>query len=161
VETDQITVTEDGRRIVGWEDGATVARIIWKHEEHGEHVHGREVDNEGTPVAVLYAVDNSRYQLVSAELVSAVTLGDLVAAIAPGYRDVVLVETDLKTQRCTCADEVLYKVTVNSPNGSTVMSSLTSSLVPSVTDFQRKQDSSAEITVEQHPNPRVSARVPA
>lgn len=153
METGQITVTQDGRSIVGWHDGTTTARIIWKHREHDEHVHGREVVREGLAIAVLRAVDRSEYQLLSAELVATVTPEDLMAAIAPGNRDVALVETKIQTQRCACADQVLYTVTTKSPSGTRVRTSLTSDLARYVEDSGREQDPNAEITVEPYPNP--------
>ncbi len=156
METGQITVTEDGRSIVGWQDGTTAARIIWKHKKHAEaaeHVHGREVVREGLAIAVLRAVDGSEYQLVSAELAPVVMPEDLMAAIAPGNRDVALVETKVQTQRCTCAVKMLYTVTARSPGGTTVRTSLTSELARFVEDSAREQDPSAEITVEPYPNP--------
>jgi hypothetical protein len=153
MEIGQITVTQDGRSIVGWQDGTTAARIIWKHREHDEHVHGREVVREGLAIIVLRAVDKSEYQLVSAELVAAVTPEDLMAAIAPGNRDVALVETKIQTQRCACADEVLYTITARSSSGTTMRTSLTNELVRFVEDSMRQEDPSAEITVESYPNP--------
>jgi len=153
METGQITVTKDGRSIVGWQDGTTAARIIWKHRERDEPVHGREVVREGLAIVVLREVDRSEYQLVSAELVPAVTREDLRAAIAPGNRDVALVETKTQTQRCACADEVLYTVTTRSPSGTTVGTPLPSGLARFVENRAREQDPDAEITVERHPNP--------
>jgi hypothetical protein len=88
--TDKITVTADRQRIVGWQDGTTAARILWK-DVGG--VLGRWADSEKLAIAILlvFTGPSPRYQLVSAELVPAVTVEDLEAAIAPGNRGVVQV----------------------------------------------------------------------
>jgi hypothetical protein len=153
MQTGQITVTSDGRGIVGWLDGATAARIIWKHEDEDDHVHGRECDTAGLALAVLHSVGFSRYQLVSAELVPVVTTADLMAAIAPDYRAVVLAETKIQTLRCMCADELLYTVTADPPDDTTPFISLTSNLVPVAVGMLQEQSPAAEITAEPFPNP--------
>jgi len=95
-ETDQITVTADRRQIVGWQDGTTAARILWK--DAAGRVNGRWADRERLAIVILYALTPpTRTPLLSAELVPAVTEADLEAAIAPGNRGVVQVQAEVKT----------------------------------------------------------------
>jgi hypothetical protein len=153
MQTGQITVTSDGHGIVGWLDGATAARIIWKHEDEDDHVHGRECDTAGLAIAVLRSVGFSRYQLVSAELVPVVTAADLMAAIAPGYQAVVLAETKIQTQRCMCADELMYTVTAEPKDDTRAFTSLTSNLVPVAVGMLQQESPEAETTAEPYRNP--------
>jgi hypothetical protein len=102
---DKITVTADRKHIVGWQDGTTAARILWR-DVGVPRVHGRWADREQRALDILlvFAVPEPRYPLVSTELVPAVTVEVLEAAIAPGNRGVVRVQAEVRTQRCTCAD---------------------------------------------------------
>ena len=108
MEFDKITVTADWEHIVGWQDGTTAARILWKD---AGGVSGRWTNRELAAVGTLRAA-LTRYPLVSAGLLAAVTVQDLQVAIEPGNRDAVQVVAEVKTQRCTCADEELYTVRV-------------------------------------------------
>ena len=91
----------------------------------------------------------SSYQLVSTELVPAVTVEDLEAAIAPGNQGVVQVQAEVKTRRCTCADEVLYTVkmdaTVHGPMPWTDAQTNAKDL--------RKENPGGEVTMERGRNP--------
>jgi hypothetical protein len=152
VETDKITVTADGQHIVGWQDGTTAARILWKD---AVQVNGRWADREELALAIVYAVTGPtpRTPLVSAELVPTVTVEDLEAAIAPGNRDVVQVQAEVKTQRCTCADEVLYTVKVESSSGTTVIGPMPKTDAEFNVDYDRAQNPGAEVTMEPCRNP--------
>ena len=98
--------------------------------------------------------------MVSAELVPRVTPEDLMAAIAPGNRDALLVGKSSPTERCTCADQMLYTVTARSPDGTTVTRGPMIPKIPHnadviayVTDRLRAEHPGAEITVASSPNP--------
>jgi hypothetical protein len=151
METDKITVTAGGQQIVGWQDGTTAARILW--EDAGQ-VNGRWADREELAIAILYALTPpTRTPLVSAELVPTVTVEDLEAAIAPGNRDVVQVQAEIKTQRCTCADEVLYTVKVESSSGTTVIGPMPRADAQYNADYERAENLGAEATIEPCRNP--------
>lgn len=151
-ETDQITVTPDRQQIVGWQDGTTAARILWK--DTTGRVNGRWADSEGLAIAILYAfTPPTRTPLLSAELVPAVTEEYLEAAIAPGNRGVVQVQAEVKTQRCTCADEVLYTVKMESPSGTTLYGPMPWTDAPYFADYLREKNPGADVTMEQRRNP--------
>jgi predicted lactoylglutathione lyase len=146
--THKITVTADRKRIVGWQDGTTAARILWR-DVGG--VHGRWADDEQLAMAILLAFTgpSPRYPLVSTELVSAVTVEDLEAAIAPGNRGVVQVQAEVKTRRCTCADEVLYTVKMDT----TVHGPMPWADAQDNADYLRAENPGAEVTMESCRNP--------
>lgn len=150
--TDKITVTADRKRIVGWQDGTTAARILWRDVEG---VHGRWTDDEQLAIAILWAFAGPapRYPLVSTELVPAVTVRDLEAAIAPGNRGVVQVQAEIKTQRCTCADEVLYTVKMESSSRTTVYGPMPGTDAQYYADYLRAENPGAEVTMESCRNP--------
>jgi hypothetical protein len=102
-----------------WNRAADHVWILWK-DVGG--VFGRWADSEKLAIAILlvFTGPSPRYQLVSAELVPTVTVEDLEAAIAPGNRGVVQVQAEVKTHRCTCADEALYTVKMESSSSTTV-----------------------------------------
>src|SRR5215472_6770642 len=151
-ETDQITVTADRRQIVGWQDGTTAARILWK--DAAGRVNGRWADRERLAIVILYALTPpTRTPLLSAELVPAVTEADLEAAIAPGNRGVVQVQAEVKTQRCTCADEVLYTVKMESSSGTTAYGPMPWTDAPDTADHLRAENPGAEVTMESCRNP--------
>lgn len=151
-ETDQITVTADRQQIVGWQDGTTAARILWK--DTAGRVNGRWADREQLAIAILYAfTPPTRTPLLSAELVPAVTEEDLEAAIAPRNRGAVQVQAEVKTQRCTCADEVLYTVKMESSSGTTVYGPMPWTDAPHNADYLRAKNPGAEVTMEPRQNP--------
>jgi uncharacterized protein len=146
--TNKITVTADRKRIVGWQDGRTAARIIWK-DVGG--VLGRWVDREQLAIDIILIVFNPpspQYQLVSAELVPTVTEEDLKAAIAPGNRGVVQVQAEVKTHRCTCADEVLYTVKIESSSSTSVHGPMPWTDAQCNADDLRAENPGAEVTIE-------------
>jgi hypothetical protein len=147
-EINKITVTADGQRIVGWQDGTVAARILWK-DVGG--ILGRWADSEELAIAILLVFTGPapRYPLVSAELVPAVTVEDLETAIAPGNRDVVQVQAEVKTQRCTCADEVLYTVKMEP----SVYGPMPRTDAQYNADYLRAENPGAEVTVESCRNP--------
>ena len=151
-EINKITVTADGQRIVGWQDGTVAARILWK-DVGG--VLGRWADSEELAILILLAFTgpSPRYPLVSAELVPAVTEEDLQAAIAPGNRGVVQVRAEVKTRRCTCADEVLYRVKMEAPGGTTVRGPMPRTDAQWNADHDRAENPRAEVTMEPCRNP--------
>jgi hypothetical protein len=149
MEFDKITVTADGQHIVGWEDGTTAARIIWKD---AGGVIGRWADDERLAIDILVLV-TSRRPLVSAELVEAETVEGLEAKIAPGNRDVVQVQAEIKTQPCTCADEVLYTVKVESSSGTTVLGPMPRTAAQIVVKIDQEENPGAEVTMEPCRNP--------
>ena len=153
-ETDQITMTADRQQIVGWQDGTTAARILWKEMSTGE-VRGRWTNREREAIAILYAFTPSspRTPLLSAELVPAVTAEDLWAAIAPGNQGVVQVQAEVKTQRCTCADEVLYTVKMESSSSTEVNGPMPWTDAQPFADYLRKETPGAEVTMEPCRNP--------
>lgn len=160
METDRIIATDEGR-IVGWQDGATVAMITWKITWNwGTTEWARECFREEAATGLLLLVDRDRdCRLVSAELLPRVTSEDLWAAIAPGNRDVVEVGHSNSPERCMCADEVLYTVTAKPPNGKAVTVGPMSSTSPRDPDvvggmigLLREEQPDAEITVESSPN---------
>ncbi len=146
--TDKITVTADRKHIVGWQDGTTAARILW---EDVEGLHGRWADSERLALAILLAFTGPepRYPLVSTELVPAVTVEDLEAAIAPGNRGVVQVQAEVKTQRCTCADEVLYTVKMDAA----VSGPMPGTDAPYYANYLRAENPGTEVTMEPCRNP--------
>jgi uncharacterized protein len=146
--TDKITVTADRKHIVGWQDGTTAARILWKD---AGGVHGRWADSEQLALAILlvFTPPSPQYQLVSTELVPAVTVEDLEAAIAPGNRDVVQVQAEVETHRCTCADEVLYTVKMDT----TVYGPMPWTDAQYNANYLRAENASAEVTMEPSRNP--------
>ena len=146
--TDKITVTADRKRIVGWQDGTTAARILWR-DVGG--VHGQWADDEQLAMAILLAFTgpSPRYPLVSTELVPAVTVEDLEAAIAPGNRGVVQVQAEVKTRRCTCADDVLYTVKMDT----TVYGPMPWTDAQDNADYLRAENPGAEVTMESCRNP--------
>jgi hypothetical protein len=151
--TNNITVTADGKHIVGWQDGATAARILWK-DVGG--VLGRWIDREQLAIEILLLVftpPSARYQLVSAELVPAVTVEDLEAAIALGNRDVVQVQAEVKTHRCTCADEVLYTVKTESSSSASVYGPMPLTDAQLNANSLRAENPGAEVTMEPSRNP--------
>lgn len=150
--TNKITVTADRQRIIGWQDGTTAARILWKDTDTDPaRVHGRWADSEKLAIAILlvFTDPRPRYPLVSAELVLAVTVEDLEAAIAPGNRDVVQVQAEVKTQRCTCADELLYTVKMDTR----VYGPMPWTDVQYFPDYLRAKNPGAEVTTEPGRNP--------
>lgn len=149
MEFDKITVTADGQRIVGWQDGTTAARIIWKD---AGGANGRWADDEKLAIVILDAA-TSRYPLVSAELEAAVTVEDLEVAIAPGNRDVVQVQAEIKTQRCTCADEMLYTVKVESSSGPTAYGPMPRTDAQWNVDHYRTENPGAKVAMEPWRNP--------
>ena len=151
-ETDQITMTADRQQIVGWQDGTTAARILWK--DTAGRVNGRWADDEKLAIAILYAfIPPTRTPLLSAELVPAVTEEDLEAAIAPGNRGAVQVQAEVKTQRCTCADDVLYTVKMESSSGTTAYGPMPWTDAPDTADHLRAENPGAEVTMEACRNP--------
>ncbi len=151
-ETGQITVTADRKQIVGWQDGTTAARILWK--DTTGRVNGRWADRERLAIAILWALTPpSRTPLLSAELVPAMTEEDLEAAIAPGNQSAVQVQAKVKTQRCTCADEVLYTVKMESSSSTTVYGPMPWTDAPSIADYLRAENPGAEVTMEPCRNP--------
>jgi hypothetical protein len=163
---DQITVIGEGSdaRIVGWRDGATVARIIWNdHYPSSPSEFARECAREGEARGLLWIIEDSRsrgFRLVSAELVPRVRPEDLMAAIAPGNRGVLRVGASEPTERCMCADERLYTVTVTSPDGTTDTVGPMMPKTPFVADTVawekdrlRKEHPGAELNVGSRPNP--------
>jgi hypothetical protein len=82
---------------------------------------------------------STRIPLLSAELVPAVTAEDLVAAIAPGNRDILQLQAEVKTQRCTCADEVLYTVKMESSSSTEVYGPMPWTDAPSFADYLREE----------------------
>jgi uncharacterized protein len=152
METDQITVTADRQQIVGWQDGTTAARILWK--DTAGRVGGRWADDERLAIAILYAfTPPTRTVLLSAELVPAVTEEDLEAAIAPGNRDVVQVQAEVKTHRCTCADEVLYTVKMESSSSTSVYGPMPWTDAQYNANYLREENPGAEVTMEPSRNP--------
>jgi uncharacterized protein len=150
--TDQITVTADRKQIVGWQDGTTAARILWK--DTTGRVNGRWADRERLAIAILYALTPpSQTPLLSAELVSAVTEEDLEAAIAPGNQGAVQVQAKVKTQRCTCADEVLYTVKMESSSSTTAYGPMPWTDASYNADHLRAKNPGAEVTMEPGRNP--------
>lgn len=150
--TDQITVTADRQQIVGWQDGTTAARILWK--DAAGRVNGRWADDERLAIAILYAfTPPTRTPLLSAELVPAVAEEELEAAIAPRHRGAVQVQAEVKTQRCTCADEVLYTVKMESSSGTTVYGPMPWTDAPHTADYFRAKNPGAEVTMEPRQNP--------
>ena len=152
-ENDQITMTADRQQIVGWQDGTTAARILWKNT--AGRVDGRWADREELAIAILYAfITPSRTALLlSTELVPAVTEEDLQAAIAPGNRGVVQVLAEVKTRRCTCADEVLYTVKMESSSGTIAYGPMPWIDAPYNADSLRAENPGAEVTMESCRNP--------
>ena len=146
--TDKITVSADGKHIVGWQDGTTAARILWRDQGR---VHGRWADREQLALAILlvFTGPEPRYPLVSTELVPAVTVEHLEAAIAPGNRDVVQVQAEVKTQRCTCADDVLYAVKMDTR----VYGPMPWTDAQYFPDYLREKNPGAEVTTEPGRNP--------
>jgi hypothetical protein len=153
--TNKITVTSDRQRIIGWQDGTTAARILWKDTDTDPaRVHGRWADRERLAIAILSAFTNPRprYPLVSPELVLAVTVADLEAAIAPGNRDMVQVQAEVETQRCTCADELLYTVKIESSSSTPVYGPMPWTDAQFV-NYPRAENPGAEVTMEPGRNP--------
>jgi uncharacterized protein len=141
--TNQIIVTSDRQHIVGWQDGRA-ARILWR-DVGG--VLGRWADDEQLAIAILLAFTGPapRYPLVSTELVPAVTVEGLEAAIAPGNRDLVQVQAKVKTRRCTCADEVLYTVKMDT--------TVYGPMPWTDADYLRAENPGAEVNMEPGRNP--------
>jgi hypothetical protein len=151
MEYDKITVTADGEHIGGWQDGTTAARILWMA---AGQVNGRWVNRESSAIALLYTLTGSTTRpLVGAELLPAVTVEDLKAAIAPGNRDVVQVQAEVTTQRCTCADDALYTVKVESSGGTTVHGPMPRADAQSNVGDYRAENPGAEVTMEPCRNP--------
>ena len=144
MEFDKITVTADWEHIVGWQDGTTAARILW---ESAGGVSGRWTNRELAASGTLRAA-LTQYPLVSAKLLEAVTVQDLQVRMAPGNLDVVQVLAEVKTQRCTCADEVLYTVRIGSAGGTTVHGPM-----PGTDAEYFRKEPDAEVTTEPCPNP--------
>ncbi len=134
------------------QDGTTAARILWKD---AGRVNGRWADREQLAIDILYVFTDPspQYQLVSTELASAVTVRDLEAAIAPGNRGVVQVQAEVKTQRCTCADEVLYTVKMESSSSTTVYGPMPGTDAQYYADYLRPENPGAEVTMELCRNP--------
>lgn len=149
---DKITLTADKQHIVNWQEGTTAARILWKD---AGRVNGRWADREKLAIAILYVFTDPtpRHPLVSAELVPTVTVEDLEAAIAPGNRDVVQVQAEIKTQRCTCADEVLYTVKIESSSSTTVIGPMPRTDAQFNADYDQAENPGAEVTMEPYRNP--------
>ena len=160
MEYDQITVVGEGPeepgRIVGWQDGGTVARITWN--DRGDCA--RECPSEEGAIGLLRIIDQSspRLRLVSAELVRLVTPQDLTVAIAPGNRKLVAVGT-AELERCACADQMVYTFTAKSSFTTDTIGPLrpktrrnTDVIASTVIDLYKKHPD-AEISVDPSPNP--------
>jgi hypothetical protein len=153
----------NGERIEGWQDGATVAWITVEITRRDGTIEwwARECAREEEATGHLYMISQfPDWRLVSAELMPRVTPRDLMAAIAPSNREVALAGWSNNAERCTCADEVLYTVTAKSPDGTVVTTGPMSKTwirdpdpIAGIVRILREERPGAEITVEAGPNP--------
>ena len=157
-----INVNDDGR-IEGWQDGATVAWITMEitRRDGTTEWWAREYAREEAAASHLSVIKlYPNWRLVSAELMPRVTPRDLMAAIAPNNRSVVVADWSDTAERCTCADEVLYTVTARSPDGTPVTIGPMSKTwlrdpdpIAGMVRILREEQPGAEIIVEPGPNP--------